>query len=931
VHVDLGPKKVGVVFVHGLFSSPKTWSSFAKLIQEDPDLTHIELMLFRYASPIALFNPLRRIPSFNDVADSLRGFLDVEGQGYEQLVLVSHSQGGLVVQRYLARMLRDGRGEDLARISQIVMFACPNSGSDLALSLRRRVRWHPQEQQLRPINEEVTEAQRVVLEGVVHSQSVTTRSCPTPITAFAGETDGIVASTSARGMFRDVRVLPGDHFSIIRPDSMSHRSYMALKQLLLAPSVSRRPPVIRQLPAPPPLFTGRAEELAQLSAALRPQVGEGAGVGGMVVIAAVGGAGGLGKTYLALRWAHDHRERFPDGELYVNLRGFDPSGPPVPPTVALSGFLDALSVEPAAVPGDLDAQIGLYRRLVEGKRMLIVLDNARDTAQVRALLPGSGTCTVLVTSRSQLAGLVTEHAATSLNLGILPEDEAHELLTRRLGQGRITAEPQAAAAVLERCGGLPLALSIVAARAAAQPHIPLAVLAEELGASADPLDALDAGEVTADLRAVFATSYHALEPEAARAFALLGLAPGPDVSLPAAASLIAATIPRARRLLRALEAAHLIRQHAPGRYQFHDLVHLFAAERAHQDQGHTVCTAALRRLADFYLHTAHQAAGHVNAPPVYGNLPRDPPVNGCTPHQCPDVAAAQEWFEAEDACLEAIHQLTRDQGWHTLTWQLSAMLLLNRTLWGRGLQDWGIWQSAIEAAEHLHDPAAQATARLVNGTACAYTGRYIQAQADLEQALALFEEAGDLSGQAEALHTLGWLCGQQGESQRGLAYSERALPLYQAIGAVRSKANSLNSIGWAHAMLGHYDQARSYCEKAMTMARTSGDQIRQGVILDSLAYIAHQGGHYERAIGYYQRSLTMARMTGYAWGEPDILRHLGESHHALGQSVACRQAWRQALDLYRAQHRVDKAAHIQQHLDSLDEQGTIDGAEFTPG
>ncbi|MFD5895646.1 MULTISPECIES: alpha/beta fold hydrolase [unclassified Streptomyces] len=239
--LDIRPvREVGAVLVHGLFSSPRTWSPFETLIAQDRDLAHIDTLPFGYVSPVASFSPLRRIPSFDDVADSLGGFLEVEGGGYERLVLVSHSQGGLVVQRYLARMLHEGRGTELARISRVVMFACPNSGSELALTLRRALwrRRHAQERQLRPIHAAVTEAQRTVLSRVVHARSVTANSCPLPVTAFAGESDGIVTPASARSLFPDTGILPGDHFGIIRPDSPGHRSYTALKRLLLTPTDS---------------------------------------------------------------------------------------------------------------------------------------------------------------------------------------------------------------------------------------------------------------------------------------------------------------------------------------------------------------------------------------------------------------------------------------------------------------------------------------------------------------------------------------------------------------------------------------------------------------------------------------------------------------------------------------------------------------------
>ncbi|WP_107644986.1 AfsR/SARP family transcriptional regulator, partial [Streptomyces sp. Ru87] len=367
------------------------------------------------------------------------------------------------------------------------------------------------------------------------------------------------------------------------------------------PGTATGTPPPRQLPAPPPLFTGRDGELAALTAALAPG-GDGAAADALA-IGVIGGIGGVGKTWLAVRWAHDHLDRFPDGQLYVNLRGFDPSAPPVPPASAIRQLLDALDVRPASVPPDPEALAGYYRGLLADRRMLILLDNARDAEQVRPLLPGGTGCTVLVTSRNRLGSLVTTHGARTLPLGSLPAPEARALLTRHLGPQRIAAEPDAVSALLEHCAGLPLALGVVAARAAAHPGFPLAGLAGELRESADRLDALGDADLTADLRAVFSSSYHALGEEAARLYGLLGLVPGPDCGLHAAASLAATTPARARVHLRELEAAHLVEQHAPGRYRMHDLVRLHAAERGNPEGPDDARDEAVRRLVDFHLHT----------------------------------------------------------------------------------------------------------------------------------------------------------------------------------------------------------------------------------------------------------------------------------------------------------------------------------------
>src|SRR5215470_13466489 len=336
--------------------------------------------------------------------------------------------------------------------------------------------------------------------------------------------------------------------------------------------------VPRQLPAALADFTGRAAELRALTAMLDQA---GAGAAGTVVISAIGGTAGVGKTALALHWAHQAAGRFGDGQLYVNLRGYGPSGAPAEPAEAIRGFLDALGVPPGRIPASAEAQAGLYRSLLAGRKMLIVADNARDEAQVRPLLPASPASLVLVTSRSQLGGLGAADGARLISLDVLPHAEAVQLLTARLGAERAAAEPAAVDQIADLCACLPLALAVAAARAAARPAFPLATVAGELADATGRLDALDAGDPSSSVRAVFSWSTRQLSAQAARMFALLGLHPGPDISVPAAASLAALDKADARRLLRELTRAHLITEHAPGRYAFHDLLRAYATEQAH--------------------------------------------------------------------------------------------------------------------------------------------------------------------------------------------------------------------------------------------------------------------------------------------------------------------------------------------------------------
>jgi hypothetical protein len=335
----------------------------------------------------------------------------------------------------------------------------------------------------------------------------------------------------------------------------------------------------RELPPGAPHFTGRIQELSTLTRLLDRSDRKAPGT---VAIGAIGGTAGVGKTALALHWAHRVAEQFTDGQLHVNLRGFAPSGTPATPAEAVRGFLDALGVPPERIPPTADAQVGLYRSLLVERKMLIVLDNARDEQQVRPLLPASPASLVVVTSRNQLAGLAAADGARLVSPDVLAHDEAVQLLTARIGASRAAAEPDAMDEIAALCAGLPLALAVAAARAAARPGFPLTELAAELRGADDRLDALDAGDPAVNVRAVFSWSYRQLSPEPARMFRLLGLHPDPDISVPAAASLAAVDEPHAHRLLRELTHDCLITEHMPGRYAFHGLLRAYAADKARE-------------------------------------------------------------------------------------------------------------------------------------------------------------------------------------------------------------------------------------------------------------------------------------------------------------------------------------------------------------
>jgi DNA-binding SARP family transcriptional activator len=443
-------------------------------------------------------------------------------------------------------------------------------------------------------------------------------------------------------------------------------------------------PVPAQLPPAPGPFAGRREQLRQLTALLpRP------GRGGAPLLAAISGTAGVGKTTFAVHWAHRNAHRFPAGQLYVDLRGCDPTGAALRPEEAVRGFLAALGVPAREIPAGLAAQAARYRCLLADQRILVVLDNARDAEQVRPLLPAGRAAATLVTSRNPVTGLLAD-GARPVHLDLFSPAEAGDLLARRLGAPRTDAEPDAVAAIIAACGRLPLALTVVAARAALNPGLPLAALAAELS-----------GAPGAEVRTVLSWSYATLSAPAARLFRLLGLHPGPDVSAPAAASMAGVRPGQARRLLGELVAASLLAEHAPGRYGWHDLLRGYAADLAAGQDQPADRDAAGGRLLDHYLHTGHQAARLLQARDEIP-LPLAPAAPGVTPEPLADYPGALDWLAAEHRalvrCLRApgARELRPAAPWQ-LAWALDTYL--DQT--GSWPDLLACWQAALAAAEAL--------------------------------------------------------------------------------------------------------------------------------------------------------------------------------------------------------------------------------------
>jgi len=653
-------------------------------------------------------------------------------------------------------------------------------------------------------------------------------------------------------------------------------------------------PVPRELPADVSAFTGREAELGRLDELLAGHRSGGRPTPA-AVISAVSGTAGVGKTALAVHWAHRTARRFCDGQLYVNLRGYDRDRP-VTAADALAGFLRSLGVPGQDIPPGEDRRAARYRSLLAGKRMLVVLDNASEAEQVRPLLPGSHTCAVVVTSRDALAGLVARDGAARVDLDLLPLAEAVALLTELIGE-RAGADPDVAAELARQCARLPLALRVAAELAAARPGVPLTDLVADLADQQRRLDLFDGTEDPhTAVRTVFSWSYQQLSTQAARMFRLLSLHPGPDISAPAAASLAGIAEADARRLLRDLVRAHLIAEHVPGRYAFHDLLRAYAAEQARQPGADADRAAAVGRVLDHYLHTAAGAALLLDpAMEAVALASRRPAVAAV---QLANRGQAAAWFEEEHQVLLAAVTLATESGSDSHAWQLPwamTAFLQPRGHW----QEWASTQrSALAAATRLGDTAAQALSSRLLANACTGLGDHDQARAHLSHSLALYQRLGDHLGEANAHQNLGVLAQRQERNADALGHAEHALRLYQGIGDRASEAIALNDVGWCHGLLGDYRQARTSCRKALILSAETGHRWLEGAAWDSLGYVEHHAGDLAESAACYQRALSIFRESGSRFHEADTLANLGDTRLAAGELTQAREAWRQALAIF---------------------------------
>lgn len=663
------------------------------------------------------------------------------------------------------------------------------------------------------------------------------------------------------------------------------------------PPIAARP-VPAQLPADVHAFTGRNDELAVLDRLLTAGDEHGSATAAgcaPVVISAISGTPGVGKTALAIHAAHRVCGRFPDGQLYINLRGYDPDQP-MPPADALARLLTALGVPGPDIPLDLDDRAARYRTELTGRRILIVLDNAGTVEQVRPLLPGTPSTAVIVTSRDALAGLVAIHGARRLDLDLLPPADAISVLRTLIGD-RVNAEPDAAAALAAHSAHLPLALRVAAELAISRPHASLTELAADLADRQQRLDLLDAaGDTRAAVRTVFFWSYQHLPADTARTFRLLGLHPGPDHDPYAAAALAAMSVGQAQRTLDQLARAHLIHPTGPGRYTMHDLLRAYATELTHTEDTDDERNTALTRLLDHYLATAAAAADVLY--PAAEHKPPLPPVTTPGPLVA-DSGAALVWLDAERATLIAAiaHATAEGPASHAIGLAIALEGYLH--LGGHSIQALTVHRHACEAAVRAGDPASEANALTNLAVAYGTLGQFATAAEHLPKAARLHREAGNRAGEAEVFCHLGTLHAQQGSYGPAIRRYEQALEMFRQAGNQRGESLVLRNLSVLHIILGRYQAAINGGYQALKLYRQSGFRGGEATVLTILGDAYLKQGRHAPAIECHQRALLLSQETGNRRSQAEALSGLGDAYAHQGRHARAAGYYEQARDLHR--------------------------------
>ena len=645
-----------------------------------------------------------------------------------------------------------------------------------------------------------------------------------------------------------------------------------------------------QLPPAAGHFTGRAAELTILDELVGSQPAGSGLAGPEPRVGVVCGPAGMGKTALAVHWACRAASRYPDGQLFIDLRGHDPASA-LPVSEALAYLLAGIGVPAAEIPADPTAQLGLYRSALNRRRVLVLLDNAASADQVAPLVPPAPSL-LLVTSRKQLTGLAVHHAVSTVDLDVLGADDSLALLGRVLGADRVAAELASARSLVELCGGMPLALRIAAAKLAAGPEARIADLAAHLAGSAR-LDALAVPGDSHSVRKAFAGAYQALSPPAARLFRLLGAHPGPSLAISLAAGLAESSVEQVREALDELSAAHLVAHAGPDRYRFHDLIGLYARERAEPAEA----ARSAARVIDWYL-TIGDAANRVFNPARdrAGAIVADPPIE---PPFAAERAAALEFLDGEQPNLLAAVRLAAERGDDRSAWRLAYLFAGFLTMRGHAGPRVEMCRLGLAAAQRVGDPTAEGLTRSLLGLACHATQAYEEALEHFEAALALMRAAGDVRGQGMAFNNIALAQGQLGRFDAALDAFHQALELQTADDDEPGVVTSLNNIGHTHINLGRPDIAREYLGRALPLTRRLGLPRHEAYTLVSLGEAHRADADPTGALAHFIAALAIRRRLGERRLEADTLNLIGLTYRDRGDHTAATVHFKQALVLAR--------------------------------
>lgn len=651
----------------------------------------------------------------------------------------------------------------------------------------------------------------------------------------------------------------------------------------------RQPPP-RHLPATVGNFVGRTGELDILTRQLDRSRQE----ANSVVITAIGGTAGVGKTALVVSWGNRTSDRFPHGQLYVDLHGYGLDAPRRPGD-AVAVFLGALGVPAVRVPGDEDERAALYRSLLADREMLVVLDNAASAEQVRPLLPGSPGCVVVVTSRGELPGLVAGNGALQIVLDRLPLEEAVELLRRILGD-RVDAEPAAAAEIAGRCAYLPLALRVAAQRALSSPDLTLTEVADQLATTQDRLDLLATpdNDRSMNVRVVFSWSYDALPADAARMFRLLGLHAGQEIGIHAAAALADVTTAEATRLLDVLTGAHLAERTGESRYRFHDLLRDYAADQAVAEEAVVDRAGAVRRVLDMYLHAA-DAADRAFSPSRL-RVPLDP-----SPRELPAFESYQQaldWFELERANLTAATRQAVDFGFDDVAWRIPVAM----TVYCYVRKPWDDWITSHEiglaAARRSREPFGEAAILTGLGAVTYELRKYEEAVGHLEQARIRWQELGHQWGEAITLNILGSAHRDLRQFEQAVTWFRAALDIWPQIDEVWGKGVTLHNLGTTYRELGDAAEAIDWLHQSIEVRRAMPDRYGEAWAIHDLGVVHVDLSRFAEAVTFFDRALTIRREIGDRHGAAQSLFEMGKALVETGDAEGAREQLRGALAVF---------------------------------